>query len=174
MIWADGFELCFPIDETGFETIHKFTSGELPTADWTPLRVYLCREDEGHQLIESDAPWLGTNALVLRPRAMLALAQVWAANGELLPLQCPGARLSLFSVTRRLDALDEDASSIERFRDGRIMMVNRHVFRDDIVGEHPVFMLAQLPTTLFFSQRFVDLWRSAGLTGIEFKQVWPE
>jgi hypothetical protein len=174
MINADGFELCLPVDGTGYDTVRQFTNGDRPTSSWTPLHVYLCRQDDGQHLVKCDTPWWGANALILRPRAMLALAQIWAKNGELLPLQCHGARLSLFMTKRRLHALDENASSITRFRDGRIMRVDRHVFREDIVGEHPVFMLEQDPGCLFFSKRFVDLWHAAELTGIEFRQVWPE
>jgi hypothetical protein len=93
--------------------------------------------------------------------------------GELLPLRCAGAELWLYNVTHVIDALDEPASTIDRFSDGRIMFIRRLALRKDVIGDDDIFKFSrERGDSICFSQRFVDLWRSAGLTGVAFHQVW--
>ena len=94
----------------------------------------LIRDDEGKKLAEADSPWLGSYVLILRPRAVAALTPMLLDNGELLPLGCAGAELWLYNVTRIVPALDETASEISRFPDGRIIRVHRPVFHEHVVG----------------------------------------
>lgn len=93
--------------------------------------------------------------------------------GELLPLACPYARLHVYNPTRILDALDENASDIVRFSSGRIMTVQEYVFRPHVVAGVDLFKLPNLRASpTFVSEEYVDAWSSAGLVGLEFKQVW--
>ncbi len=79
----------------------------------------------------------------------------------------------IYNPTRVLDALDEGASSVMRFDDGRIILIQRHVFRSDVVGESDIFTIPdERVSPTFFSHRFVDSWRASGLKGFEFKLVW--
>jgi len=79
----------------------------------------------------------------------------------------------MYNPTRVIDALDEDASSVLRFSGGRIMRINRHVFRPEVVKGIDVFKIPNLRVSpTYVSQRFGDLWNSADLKGLEFKQVW--
>jgi hypothetical protein len=79
----------------------------------------------------------------------------------------------MYNPTRVVEALDEPASSVIRFSDGRIMMIQRHVFRADVIGETDVFKLPNLRVSpTFLSQRFVDRWEASGLKGLDFERVW--
>ena len=79
----------------------------------------------------------------------------------------------MYNPTRVIDALDETVSSVQRFTGGRIMMIQRHVFRVAVIGGIDVFKSPNLRVSpTFLSHRFVDRWNASGLKGLEFKQVW--
>lgn len=170
---SDGFELCHPVDQNDFERIHVEVNGTPRQSRWRPIPVRLVRTNLGHQLVESDSPWLGGHALIFRTRAVDSMGPVMRAYGELLPLACRNANLWMYNPTRLIDALDEAASSVLRFNDGRIMLIQRHVFRADGVRGIDVFKIPNLRVSpTFVSQGFVDRWHESGLKGLEFERVW--
>jgi hypothetical protein len=169
----DGYELCHPTDQEDFEQIICLIDGVRRRDGWRPIAVEVIHEDEGVPLRESDSPWLGPHALVFRPRAVDALGAMLRRHGELLPLRCEEAGLSIFNVTAVPGALDENASEIVRFGSGRIMTVDRYVFRPEAVDGIDVFKVPELRASpAFVSERFVRQWRSAGLRGLGFRRVW--
>lgn len=170
---ADGFELCHPVNKEDYERIDVEIGGTPRQPSWKPISVRLIHEDEGNALAMSDSPWLGYGPLIFRPSAVEALGPMLREYGELLPLACPEAELMIYNPTRVLDALDDAASSVMRFSDGRIMLIQRHVFRSEVVGENDIFTIPdERVSPTFLSHRFVDRWKASGLKGIEFKQVW--
>jgi hypothetical protein len=169
----DGYEFCHPADDNEVMTVPRLCNGTPRAASWTPLEMQLHREDEGKWLSEADSPWMSSNVLILRPRAIAALRPILLEYGELLPLHCAGAELWLYNVTRVIDALDEAASTIDRLPDGRIILVRRPAFRKEAIGDTEVFKPShRRGESIFVGQRFADLWHSAGLTGVEFMHVW--
>ena len=53
------------------------------------------------------------------------------------------------------------------------MLIKRHVFRADAVMEAPVFKIPNLRVSpRYVGERFVGLWNSAGLKGLDFQEVW--
>jgi|JI10StandDraft_1071094.scaffolds.fasta_scaffold205569_3 hypothetical protein len=169
----DGFALCQPVDASDFERINVESAGQRHLSGWSPIDMRLIEVDEGRQLWNSDAPWLGPQALIFGSRAVEQLGEVLQKHGELLPLLCPGANLELYNATRIVDALDEEASSLKRFGSGRIIMVTEYVFKPEKVAEEDVFKIPNLrvcPT--FLSHRFVALWERFALRGLGFKLVW--
>lgn len=171
---ADGFELCLPVNKEDYERINvEIGVGTPRQASWKRIPVRLIHEDEGKALAMSDSPWLGYGPLIFRPVVVEALGSLLGEYGELLPLACSEADLMIYNPTRVLDALDESASSIMRFPDGRIMLIQKHVFRSDVVGENDIFTIpTERVSPTFLSHRFVDRWKASGLKGLEFKQVW--
>ena len=166
------FELCHPRRDDDFETIDSLIDGTPRRAMWSPIEVSLVRIDEGRRLAESDAPWLGSQSLIFRPAVLDHLSGVLINHGELLPLACSDADLSVYNP-RAVDALDESASDIMRFDDGRIMDIAGYVFKPDVIDGLDVFKLANLRASpTFVSPRFVDRWNKAGLRGLQFDKVW--
>lgn len=166
----DGYEFCHPVDPKDFETINILINGTERARDWKPLAMHIVNKDHGRDLIESDSPWLEANALLLSNRAAEALRPMLLEYGELLPVLCQRPGLSLYNPTRLVDALDEKASSVLRFSSGKIMSVRQYVFREEVVRDIDVFKIPNLRVSpTFFSQRFVDSWRAADLTGLDFK-----
>jgi hypothetical protein len=170
---ARGFEFCYPERKEDFETLNTVIDGTPRHATWRSPPMRLIREDEGKSLARSDSPWLGSHALVFRQRVLAELEPLLLANGELLPLACSEPDLVILNVTRILDALDEDASGVVRFSNGRIMRITRYAFRPDVVSGVDIFKIPNLrisPT--YVSDRFVERFKAAGLRGLVFNTVW--
>ena len=166
-------ELCHPVDEDDFLRIAELVDGRPRAETWTPLKMELVRENEGEKLAESDAPWLGANALIFRQAALLAMGPLLRQFGELLPLKCARASLHLYNPTVVLDALDEDASSVMRLRAGKIVLVKKYVFKPAALVGREVFKITSLAVSpTFVIERFVNEWTAAKLRGLEFEQVW--
>jgi hypothetical protein len=82
-----------------------------------------------------------------------------------------------FHVTNFVDALDKDASEVLRAPDDPnvILMIHKHVFRPEKLTTDWMFKLpyARGRSAIYVTDPFVDLIRASGLTGLEFKRVWP-
>lgn len=167
------FELCHPVNGDDFERINLEINGTSRHAGWKPISMQLIHSDEGQQLVPSDAPWLGEHALIFRKNVIDLLGLVLLAYGELLPLACAEADLWVYNPTRVIDALDEDVSSIQRFDSGRIMWIQQHAFRADVLGDIEIFKIPNLTVSpTFVSHRFVDRWNECGFQGLEFTREW--
>jgi hypothetical protein len=170
---SGGYELCHPTDKDGFESVRLNINGVSRNESWSPTPVEIIHRNRGEKLLRSDSPWLGSHALIFRSSAIIGLGPLLRENGELLPLACVGAELMMYNPIKLLDALDENASSITRFDNGRIMRVRNYVFREEIVDGIDVFKIPNLRVSpTFVSQRFVDRWNELDLKGLDFAQVW--
>jgi hypothetical protein len=166
---VEGFELCHPVAEDDFETINVLVNGAPRRASWKPVAVL----HRGRKLAHSDAPWLSSGALIFRSTVLNAMRAMLEEFGELLPLKCSDPDLVLYNPTRVIDALDEQASSVERFASGRIMSIDRHVFRTELVSNVDVFKIPNLRVSpTYLSQSFVARWEASGLKGLEFEAVF--
>jgi hypothetical protein len=129
-------------------------------------------EDEGMKLAESDSPWLGAHALIFKSRVLGHLGDMLREFGELLPISCAGEDLHIYNPMRVVDALDEERSSLLRFKSGRLMGVTKYVLRASAVQNVDVFKIPNLRVSpTFFSGRFVDAWNAAGLVGLNFDRI---
>jgi hypothetical protein len=170
---SEGFELCYPEDKNDFDRINTLINGERRRETWLPIRMRIVNIDQGVSLKRSDSPWLGSNALIFRKKAIDALRSLLEVDGELLPLSCPGQELWIYNTFRVLDALDEDASTVMRFPTGKAFMIQKHVFRPEIVKNVPIFKLSLLRVSpTFVNGTFVERWRSLGLQGLDFTEAW--
>lgn len=170
---SEGYELCHPIREDDFGRINALIDGTERARTWSPIKMQIVTNDLGHSLRESDSPWLESHALIFRQRAIDALRPLLEANGELLPLSCDDADLWTYNPTHVLDALDVSASETKRFGDGRIILIDRHVFRPEFIQGVEIFKLSCLRVSpTFVGKAFVDAWKSARLRGLEFTKVW--
>lgn len=168
-----GFEWVLPVDDADHEYLWGL-DGTPRQEGWRPIPVIrLTGDEDGRPRSESDFPWLGAHVLVLRKRAVAALAPALRSCGELLPLSCPDAELWLFHALTVADALDESASSIVRFCDGEIRTVERYAFRPDKVPDVPVFKVPQFRRgPLFLNADFVAQVKANDLTGFGCCAIW--
>ena len=145
-------------------------------AAWTPIEIEILRFDEetDEPLLRADFPWFGSWTLMLRDRAIDLAGPVLAPFGEFLPLACADAAVTCFNCLQRLDVLDEGRSQIERFpSSGRIMVIEKYVFRPEMIPERSVFKIPQEQQgSLYYTERVVEDLQALGLTGLDFELVW--
>ena len=168
----DKYELCHPVDRN-FERFYADMDGTPKLAGWKPVAMEILHKDGRKKLLRSDSPWLGAYSLIFRPSVLEALGPLLREYGELLPLECSETDLWVYNPTRVIDALDEEASSIERFKSGKIMRIKRYVFKAHLIDGVDIFKLPDLRgDRTYVSHRFVDLWTESGLKGLEFTHRW--
>jgi hypothetical protein len=166
-------ELCMASTAEATEILRTEITGVPLEANWTPVPVYLAREDMGRKLKQSDSPWGSGHYLVLRRQAAKALESVLLPYGELLPLICEDADLLVYNPTHFCDALDEARSNVARLDNGRVMHIWTYVFRREAVAEAVIFRIPnETPSPVLVGQPFVDRWQAAGLRGLDFVKVW--
>jgi hypothetical protein len=82
--------------------------------------------------------------------------------------------LELFNATTVLDALDENRSEIIRFDDGDVLNIERYVFRQEAVGNYPIFKLPYRASNLYMRAEFIDQIKDMKFCGIGFNLVWSD
>jgi hypothetical protein len=172
----DGYEWVLALNDQDYEILRGF-DGTPKRDTWTPFGVRLLRKDEdGQVLAESDFPWLGAHAPVLRRKAVDAVGELFSANGELLPLLCDSAELYVFNVLNVVDALDLERSELAFFpNSNRIMRVKRHAFSAERLRGLKIFKVPQLLRhSVYVTEDVVETVRAADLTGVGFRLLWEE
>jgi len=164
-------ELCQPDLASSWERMRAaLGKGVRLARSWRSPRMHLIRRDGRRRYVEVDAPWFSSSGLVLRPRAVDALAELLESDGELLRLRCDEAELFLWHVTRCLPALDDAKSRGFRFEDGRWGRVEKYVWKPRVVGDHAAFRISGDDAhAIYVTDRFVRAWTKAGLTGLVFR-----
>ena len=154
----EGYEWVIPSNPANFEVLRTLAE-RWPSEHWQPLPMTLLKSDDhGMPHRRADLPWLGFHVLVLRDHAIEAIGAILQPHGELLPLQCDDARLSLFSAPLIAGALDVEHSDIKRFpSSGRIMKLTRPVFHAAAIGDTMAFKLEEMPRgSLYLTEPLVE------------------
>ncbi len=169
----DGYEWVHALDSRDYEKFYGF-DGTSRRVGWVPVRVKRHRREHLRALKPSDFPWLGGATLVLRQRAVDALRPLLEPHGELLPLATDDdVPLYVLNVTRIVDALDEERSTLLRIPGSdRIALVQRPVFHPGRVEELPVFRLPFRSSPTYVNDAFVARVWAARLQGLELNPVW--
>ena len=166
-------ELCHPAHSVDFDIFSDMVNGFTRSKEWEPIEVEIIHEDESGKLCYSDAPWLGSHAPIFRRRTLSLLEDLLRGHGEFLPLACEEEDLYVFNVTRLINALDVQNSTVSRFSSGKLMRITQYSFHEDRLHGAVLFKIPDLRVSpVFCSQIFVDSWRSAGFTGLDFPLIW--
>jgi hypothetical protein len=168
----EGYEWVNCVNQEDYEVFAGF-DGSPRRGDWRPISVRRVRADEQHEFRQSDFPWLGSDALVMRPSAVEALRDILDANGEVLPLSTDDG-VELFVLNARvIDALDEANSSLMKFPGtNRIMRIKKVAFVASAIEGVDLFRLPHRASSTYVSERFVERVKKAGLRGLVFNKVW--
>lgn len=106
-------------------------------------------------------------------RAARILEGLLTPCAQLLPVQTDIGAYFVLNVFALPDALDESSSKIVRFPAGRVMRVDRHVFRPDVIGMRPLFKVPQLPRApVFVTSTLMNAVAQYGLSGLDPRRVW--
>ena len=80
----------------------------------------------------------------------------------------------VFNTTRLSDALDERETAFKHFRDGGIGDVERFAFDEGKLKGETIFKIPQTPEPYtLVTEPFVSAVEEAGLSGFQFRRVWP-
>jgi tetratricopeptide (TPR) repeat protein len=170
---AENIELAYPCDMAHFEIFDLFNGSSLKDY-WLPIKFERITEDEGKTLKPSDFPTpMVRHFLIMKKKAHDVFADIFIKNGEILPLSTDDdVELYVFN-SQVIDALDEDNSSIKRFPNSRkIMYIKKHEFIKSKLLDVDMFRLPYRASSIFVSERFVERYKSTGLVGLDFEEVW--
>lgn len=124
-------------------------------------------EDETGPLRHADTPWLGASAVAMRPEARDRLVGL-LTECAIFGTTCQSGELAIASAPL-VGGLDESASEISRYSDGRILAVTRYVLRAS-TADRPLFRLRELPLgPTFAAESFVRAYLESGLRGWAFE-----
>jgi hypothetical protein len=129
-------------------------------------------EDEPRSDVLPDFTHMGLDPIpTFSKRGVEALGAVLSKHGEFAPIQMDEAVQYVgFNPTTIVDVLDESRSEVKRFRDGRVMAVERHVLLESIAGLPPIFKIPQTRrNTTYVNEGFVQLAEERKLTGFRFE-----
>jgi hypothetical protein len=166
----DSFETMTALDAGSAEIFNLFNGSS--QIHWAPaiIKVKLVAEENGRKLKPSDFPWFCSHVLVMKRKPHDVLADIFANNGELLPLELKDETELWAFNSQVIDALDEDKSSVVRSRDaGRITHIEKPVFIESKLSCVDLFRLPFRASPIYVSERFVERYKSTGLGGLEFK-----
>jgi hypothetical protein len=140
---------------------------------WESPLVEVVRDaKQNKDLLPGDFPSLGGHAPTFSQNAVEVLGDFLSEAGQVLPLRSDEGVYFVVNVTKVVDALDEEASEIKRFPDGRIMRIVRHQFKPDRLHGIAMFKLPQAPQMYtYVTDQFVERVRDAGLTGFQFREA---
>ncbi|MDR1394166.1 MAG: hypothetical protein LBJ62_09415 [Bifidobacteriaceae bacterium] len=164
-VTEENYQWALPVDDDDFEVLH--TVGTRALVDvWRPVRMKIIRFDKLLVLRHAFLPWCMDNLIVMRDEAIDKVGPVLAPHGVILPLECKGARLALFTAPPVEGVLDlEQSGRVERFSSGRLMRVFSPVFNLGVLGDRQAFMLAEFPRCgLCLTGRLVEEVLATGMT----------
>ena len=168
---ADGYELIHPVDRADFEFFRMMLNGQPRQREWKPIKMKLIHDDGCLPLAYADAPSMVTSELYFREHVVKTLSPLLHSCGEFLPLVCDEADVFVYNTTRFIDALDESRSELSRGTDGRIMYIRKACLKGELAQGVDAFRLPVASRPTFFSERVVNLWKSAGFVGLDFKLI---
>lgn len=170
--WPNGYEFLNPAAWDDTQALSAFGKGveQLPPVEVVLERSY--QEAAKDHLLSSDFPWLAGVPAYSR-RAVGALRSVLDLHGNVVPLRGAEDAFCALDVRIRLNALDFDQSSVQRFRSsGRIMMIESYAFRPEAIEGWAIFVDRGWDE-VFVTQDYVDAVAETDLVGAEFELLAP-
>lgn len=156
-------------DYKEFDQLYDNHLGKSVKSLWRPLRIKVLEGDES--LPASDFPYLAPAFPIMSRKAKEVFHDLIAPYVEFLPLQSSFGEYYGINVLEEVDALDEEASELKRFSDGRVMVVHKYVFKPDTVEGKVIFRIPQ-DNSIFVTDLFADkVWESR-LMGLKLEELW--
>jgi hypothetical protein len=145
--------------------------------DYTAIKNFHYQWDDDNKPI-CDCPFLIGAVPVIRKSALTKILAVIPADSvSSIEIQVEGETFVILQANNILsDVLNESKSVINRFSDGRVMSIDKYVFKKG--KTYPaIFKISQLSTFTFVSDRISDALTSAHLSGLaleecEVKSTW--
>jgi hypothetical protein len=172
---GDGYEFLLPADPNDYDRL--IFDGKPRAKAWQPVRMRRIKYDYEF-LRPCDFPCgPAGDELPMTLAARNKIGAYLGKYGEFLPLDCDDGQFCTFHVTNFVDALDERASDVLRSPSDPnvVLMIDKHVFRPERLTGDWMFKLPQSRGrgAFYVTDPIVNLIRASGLTGLEFRRLWP-
>ena len=167
------------IDEAGKLARREGFNGQKMRATWQPIEITAHKDAKSrYDGNKFPAPNFSqvSSMMIFDNRAVVALADILEANGELLPLVYEGKddlQYVAFNTTTVIDALDEANSEVERFRNGKIMVIDKYEFDAEKLKGATIFRIPQ-QLRVYVTDEFMRRVEEAGLTGFGCVPLWND
>jgi hypothetical protein len=173
---CDGCEYMLPIDSNDYDLLNF--DGKTRASSWNPIRMRPLKFIDGQLQRPCDFPSGSAGTyLIMTEAAKKKIGSHLKQYGEFLPLRCDEGHFWVFHVTHFVDALDENASDVLRSSEEPrvVLIIHKHVFHPEKLTADWMFKLPQSRGrgAFYVTDPFVNLIRASGLTGLQFKRVWP-
>jgi Immunity protein family (Imm11) len=153
--------------------LEQLLNGNSRIKTWEP--VGFGREGEGPALPLGDMTTFSGTCLIVSGVGQAVLGPLAAGRGEWLPVLGLPDAYRLLNILDLRPVLDEERSSIFRLAPDRIVDISRLMIHRERVGDATIFKLSEFPAgPILVTETVHDRVLEAGLTGFEFRQVWPE
>lgn len=163
---VDAYDNLEPVNEWSLEKWRSF-DGRPQKKNWRKDKV----KREGRRKKLGDAP--GYEIPAFSRRAVNCLQSLIEEYVEFLPLDCEEGEFVGINITKVLkNALDCEKSEMDRFDEDRIIMIDKYVFKEDVVRDNPIFLIEGYTAFQFVTDEFVDIVRDNQLEGFCFDLVW--
>lgn len=167
-------QLSLPSGVNDVRFFHQL-SGQSVAETWVPPKAHVVSIDErGDDLLYTDSPSCTCPLPLVSERLRLLSGDYLARFGEMLPLDCDEGGYYLYNVTETVDALDEGASQILRFKSGKPMHIESYAFVPDRVEDAGFFRLdPRWPASpVFATARAANKILQAGAVRVRFSRAW--
>ncbi|TCM87925.1 hypothetical protein EV294_1165 [Paenibacillus sp. BK033] len=146
------------------DLIRSIKNDEHPLKDWNGIYLNLLRKGK-----EKDYIGYLPGATIISEYAKQALtAQIGDEAEFLFILDRP---IHFLHVLKRIDCIDIDRT--ERTESGLIKSSERvHFIREKIPVDTLIFKVPEIRTSVYVTEKFINLVKQANLTGFVFNQVW--
>lgn len=137
-------------------------------AAWRPMAV------NGPVQPFNDYPCIELNKPAFSHRAVNALGEFLADNGEVLPLAADIGEYYAFNALTKLEALNVSKSRMTRTRnDSTAIAIDYFVFKPSKLKGASIFRIREKENQYFVTDQFKDRVEQACLNGMTFTKVWP-
>jgi hypothetical protein len=171
---SEGCEWMLPVDRNDYDSM--IFDGKSRIGSWNSIKMRRLKFIDGQLRQPSDFP-CGSGGLFMTEAAKEKIGSYLKRYGEFLPLRCDEGKYWVFHVTHVVDALDEGASDVLRSSDDPnvVLMIHKHIFQPAKLTADWMFKLPQSRGrgAIYVTDPFVNMIRASGLTGLDFKRVWP-
>jgi hypothetical protein len=169
-IGAEGFEFVNFTTPEAEELIAELGCGA-DKANIGMIEVDLISAEDCTSLSRSDFPWWGYQALIFRDGARSAFAGFLQGQGEWHRLRWSAEGCAFLFLPEVIDALDHPRSEVRWFPDGGMMFVRHPVLIEELLMGKDILRLPGRAGSVCVSQHFVDAYRSARLSGLDFEPL---
>lgn len=136
---------------------------------WQPITVSISWD---RNKIQGDFPSIGGAPPVFNERALHFLQPLIQNDIEALPLICPTEKLYAINIIKVLDCLDKEKSQIKYLSSGRVMRIERYVFKEGCLADSNIFKIPeQIKNRHYVSDAFKSMVEMKNLKGMVFKQI---